>query len=134
MAWYVEYNPDYGIIECRAEGFLTAKEIKEASEKTIALSGENDTKLILIDDSQVEETIETLEIYELPRYYEEINVDRKVKVAVILPNVPKAREDVLFFETVCRNRGWNIHTFTKRKEALEWLTDKASTEKPDADN
>ena len=131
MTWQVKYDPEHALIECSAIGYLTTREIKDASLKATSLSREMKTNLILIDDSQVDETIETLDIYELPKFYEELNISRKIKVAVILPDNPKAREDVMFFETVCRNRGWNIFTFSTRKEAIEWLTTASKPEKPD---
>lgn len=122
MAWHVEYNMELRLVECKVYGTITVDEINEAVEKVITLAGEKATHLILVDDKKLENTVETLEIYEMPKFYAELNIDRKMKVALILPDAPQLKEDLKFYETVCRNRGWNIASFEERKDAILWLT------------
>jgi len=125
MTCKVEYHPDLKLVECVVEGFLTVNELLEATIATVSLSVEKETNLILVDDSKLEKTVETVDIYELPQSYEDLNIDRKIKAAVILPISLQAREDVQFYETVCQNRGWDIAVFEQRQEAIDWLMEES---------
>jgi len=126
MTWRVDYNSELGFIQCTYTGLVTINEFKEATNKVIALSKSYKTNRVLIDDSKLEIAVSTAEIYKLPLFYEDVNANRRSRMALILPTAPQAREDVQFYETVCRNRGWFIKAFNGRQEAIDWLTSNKS--------
>jgi hypothetical protein len=74
----------------------------------------------LLDHSQAEGiTLSTLNIYELPQRYKELNIPYSFRMAVIVPE--KMREDLSFFETMCRNNGYSVSVFFDQESALNWL-------------
>ena len=121
MAWSVDYNSDLGFIQVVYTGLVTFNEFKEATNKVLSMSKSHKENRILIDDSKLEIAVSTTEIYKLPLFYDDVKANRRSRLALILPTAPQPREDVQFFVTVCRNRGWYIKGFGKRQEAIEWL-------------
>ena len=122
MANYrVTFHPAFQIVECATTGFLTVDELTEATVATVVLAIEKNTQLILIDDSKLEKAVGTFDIYNLPELYDTLAIDRSIKVSIVLPESPEAKEDVQFYETVCRNKGWNTEIFEQRQEAIDWL-------------
>ena len=97
------------------------------TKETIALGKKHKTNLVLIDNSKLESTVSTMEIYEMPRFYDDMDASRKSRIALILPSSGQIREDVKFYETVCRNYGWNIEAFDTEQEAMAWLLSKKDT-------
>ncbi|MBU1170385.1 MAG: hypothetical protein KKD44_12550 [Proteobacteria bacterium] len=126
MSWTVEYHSDHRFVECKAMGFLRVDDLIKAAVTTFDLAREKDTTLVLVDDSKLERTVGIRDIYDMPQRYADLNIDSRLKVAVILPTSPKAKEEVQFFETVCRNRGLNISVFRNRDEAMDFLIKKTS--------
>ena len=121
MTWCVDYKSDLGFIQVVYTGLVTLDEFKKSTNEVISLSKNHKTNRVLIDDSKLEIAVSTSEIYKLPLFYDDVNANRKSKMALILPTSPQAREDVQFYETVCRNRGWFIKSFNERREAIDWL-------------
>ena len=70
----------------------------------------------------------------MPHFYDEVKGNRKSKIALILPPTGKIREDVIFYETVCRNRGWAVKAFDDRSEAIEWLLQGRTLNQPGPDD
>ena len=121
MTWSINYDSELGIIRCVYAGRVTADDFKEGTKKTILLTQQFKTKLILIDDSKLEYAVGTSEILEMPKYYHDWGGGQRPKIALVLPPSGKIREDVIFYETVCRNRHWRIKGFNEHQEAIDWL-------------
>jgi hypothetical protein len=121
MPWSVEYDLEFDFLHCVFSGHLTAQDFKESTTTVMAMSKKHKTGKILMDDSKLEIAVSTAEIYKLPLFYDDVKANRRSKIALILPTAPQAREDVQFYETVCRNRGWFIKAFNGRQEAIDWL-------------
>ena len=121
MPWKLTYDAELGIVCCNYSGHVTADDFKKAAQETIALAIQQKTNLLLIDDFKLESAVSTLEIYNMPKIYNEIQGNRKSRIALILPPSGKIREDVKFYETVCLNNGWKVRAFDKRSQATQWL-------------
>ena len=126
MPWTVEYDSELRIIECRYVGQVTDDDFKEATAKAIALAKANNTKRFLVDDSEWEGGASVLGLFELPEIHKELEADRTSRAALVLPPPSSTAEvrDAQFYETVCRNRGWNVRVFSELEEAIDWLTSK----------
>jgi hypothetical protein len=133
MTWRVEYDSELGIIHSVYAGRITADDFKEGTLKAISLAKKHKTYLILIDDSRLESAVSTNEIYEMPLFYDVVKASRRSRMALILPASGPIREDVKFYETVCRNRGWVARVFNEHQKALEWLLRKPDANKPGSD-
>ncbi len=101
----VEYDSGLGIIHSIYAGRVTADDFKEGTIKAIALAKKHKTFLLLIDDTELESAVSTNEIYEMPQFYDDVNATCRSRMALLLPTSGQIRDDVKFYETVCRNRG-----------------------------
>ncbi len=135
MSWTLKYVPELGVVQYTSMGRITPDEVRDATTKAIGLARGSNTKLFLIDDSKWEGGESVVDLFDLPNLYVELEVDPGSRAAVIMPP-PGTTEakDELFYETVCRNRGWNVRTFQERDEASLWLTNRQFSNKPDARN
>ena len=133
MSWTYKLNPTLRIIEVAYSGTTTARDLKESTSEFISLEKEKGINQFLIDTSEMELAASLVNIYDLPdKQYVEENADRSGRVALLLPTSSREKEAVQFYETVCKNRGWNVQTFLERQEAIDWLTRGPSSSKPDA--
>ena len=74
----------------------------------------------LIDHHNLESvTGDTLDIYNRPKLFGIIGAILRIKIAEIIK--PEHIEHFRFFETVCRNKGYQIYVFQDREKALSWL-------------
>ncbi len=78
----------------------------------------HDCKLILNDMREAELNLATVDIYYLPGMLDAAGLDRSWKRAIIATN---QLEDYRFFETVARNRGYQVRVFTEKNKAMNWL-------------
>lgn len=74
-----------------------------------------------VDDRLLENAASIADLYELPRYFREIGLPGSVRVALLLDTASASKEDLKFFETVCRNEGYIVSIFYSYGEAIEWL-------------
>jgi hypothetical protein len=121
MANYSEYLPDLGIVEVKLIGQVTVPELRKVTTEARELSKVNDTILFLVNSSELED-IPILDIYFLPKLYDELGFDRRSKIAQIMPEHTDPVQNADFYEDVLVNRGWNIKSFTNREQAIFWLT------------
>lgn len=123
MAYTLEYNRTLGIVELVFSGSHTQAESRESAAKAIALGKEHGDAHALVDATETELSVSILDLLDLPdRHYVEHDMSRRIKVAVLPPKNPGAKEDAWFFENTCRNRGWQVSLFANREDAIEWLT------------
>ena len=132
MPWTYTINPTLQIVEVAYSGNTTARDLQESTTEFIALEKEKSINRFLIDTSEMVLSASILDIHNLPaiQYLEE-EADLRGRVALMLPSSPREKEAVNFYETVCRNRGWDVVTFTEHQEAIKWLTRRAASDKPD---
>jgi hypothetical protein len=122
MPWNVNFNPSLGIIEEVFYGLVTASELTEATSQRISLQKETSITKILNDVSDIKLEASVIDILNFPdKQYPEENVDRKTRMALILPKCNKARNMAEFFMTASLNRGWTVGPFEERQSALDWL-------------
>lgn len=133
MAWTVAYDDTLRAISVKLFGSLDGSELHGLTSAAIALQKEQGILDVLVDAIELEFPPPLVDIYDLPaEQYIAEHLTRKVRIAVVLPKVPHAREAAQFYETVCRNRGWSVRSFLSRDEAAAWLQGAGSPNKPDA--
>ena len=123
MAMSTEYHPDLGIVEVKFTGQLSEDEQRTATFEAYELGKEYNTILFIVNSLEVEK-VQFIDIYYLPRLYNELGFDRHSRIAQILPRNKEAIEFAEFYEDVLSNRGWQIKSFADREEAIIWLTNK----------
>jgi len=135
MPYAVKHDPLLDIIELTLTGSLTSTTLREATTKGVSLQKQTRTTRFLVDPNGAELGASISDIYDLPaEQYPKENLDPRSQIAVILPASARAQEIARFYETVCRNRGWNARIFPDRQSAIEWLRSAGSSDQSNARN
>ena len=122
MTWTLEHNESPHYISVRLSGCVSGPELHELTSAAIALLKKQGVLGAFIDLIEVESVESIIDVFDLPdKQYEQEGLDRKVRLAMILPVSPVAKQAAEFYETVCVNRGWLARSFPGRNEAIEWL-------------
>jgi len=75
---------------------------------------------VCIDHRNIEDVAGgAFDIYERPKIWRLIGVILRIKIAEVIK--PVHWDHFHFFETVCRNRGYQLSIFQTKDEALAWL-------------
>ncbi len=117
----INYIPSSHVIHVQAEGCLTASSGMEVALQVLRLAEEYKCAHVLCDYTRTTFTESITEIYEYPKRYHAIGFPLTIKIARIYAS--NEREH-LFWETVCRNRGFCSRVFKTEEEALNWLKGK----------
>ena len=121
MPWAVDHDPKLAAVRLTLSGTVSIDELRKMTEEASAVARNTGSARILVDTSVLAATIPLTDIIDLARFYSESGVDRRFRVAVIMPAIPELHEDMRFYETVCRNRGFDVTAFSTRDEAMAWL-------------
>ena len=123
MSKEIAYSDEIDAVVITYSGHAPAAMVQSAIQAAYQLAVEKGSKRFLVDCSKMEPGGGSiLDIYDLARMFEQFPEIRKYKDAIILPPIPEGAEDLKFFETTARNRGFNVRVFTERQAALDWLT------------
>ena len=117
----VTYNSNIQIIEITHTGVLTKQGIETSTSEGLALHKELGVDAVLIDTLNLESVESLIDLYDLPKQYDEGGARRTVHIALVMPATSAARDAMQFYENVCVNRGWVVLPFERHDEATEWL-------------
>ncbi len=120
MPWQVKINPDMPVIETCYSGHLSPDELCAAAKETYCQARLLGTNLLLSDCTALAGGHSVFDLYQLAGDAC-IHTGTAMKEAVVLPELPAQKENVIFWETTCRNRGLQVRIFEDRKSALDWL-------------
>lgn len=122
MPHKVEFNEAIQVIEVVFSAPITKIDLDEATRTAIEVGKARETHRYIIDNQDPEPYVSLADVYALPEHqYIVQQLSRDSRIAIMLPQSIKAREIVIFYETVCLNRGWQARIFTTREEAMDWL-------------
>ena len=121
MAFTVRYSHKLGIVESHIIGEINNQDLHEHEVQCIDLAKQNGTSRILNDATNATFAISLMDIYELPEFYEKLDLERNIRIAVLTSTPDDKNGLIRFYENVCVNRGWSSKAFNKRQEALDWL-------------
>lgn len=121
MTYRVTLNQDLGVVEIVFEDAISGIDFQHATSEAAVFNRKLGVGLALVDATRVVHTGSILDHYELPMQYKEEGLPHSMKVALVVPDDPDLRQMAKFYETVCLNRGWNVHCFERRDQGVEWL-------------
>ena len=128
VPWEYKHNSTLQIIEVVYSGRITARDLRESTSELIALEKDKGINKFLVDTSAMNLAASLMDVYELPeKQYLDENADRRGLVALLLPISQREKEVARFYETDCKNRGWNVQTFSNRDDAVGWLNRNVSS-------
>lgn len=120
MNWRFLHNTTDKILILKTDGVLDISSANKMRTEGIELIRQNNYMCCLLDHSQAKGvTLSTLEIYNLPKRYKELNVPHGFRMAVVVSD--SMRTDLDFYETVCRNNGYLVSIFFDKESAMNWL-------------
>lgn len=135
MPYICKHEPTLQIVEVEYAGSITARDLRDSTSKCITLEKEKGIDKFLFDTTRMQFDATLFDIFDLPtKQYIKEGADRSARVAVIHSNTDKEKKAVRFYETTCRNRGWQVGAFSDRQNAMDWLTRSTSSNKTDAGN
>ncbi len=122
MSHAIKLDESRGIVELTFDGTITAADMHRASDECIALQRSSGVTRFLVDANHWDLEASKVDIYELPsRKYWKESVDKRTRVAIILPAAATARQGAQFYQDACQNRGWNARVLPDRGSAIAWL-------------
>lgn len=123
MEWRVEYHQNYHIVELFMIGLISGPDLMASVADRIAMGREKGvTNFIVNSEELIAHQAAVVEVLDLPLVkYQEENMDRNSRLAVLRPKEPESAWLADFYETVCVNRGWNAHICADRESAIRWL-------------
>jgi hypothetical protein len=124
MGITIAYSEEIDSVVVTYSGLATPEEIQETIRVALATAVENRCRRFLVDASELQNHGGTLlDTYELPQVFEHFPNIREYKDAIVLPTRHAEAQDLKFFETISRNRGYDVRVFPDRQTAIDWLTE-----------
>jgi len=121
MPTEIQYLEDKKIVSIKQSGKISAAEMRKTAMEAQKLAIENGTNLVLSDNTEMVTDARTTDLFNLPRLYEELGVSKSSKIAIVM-NIVSGRKDYYqFYETVCRNVGYDVKLFNDTEAAEKWL-------------
>jgi hypothetical protein len=121
MEWAISFLSDTHIVVVKTEGVASEATSLDMAKSIGKAMLQYKSVRCLIDHSAIKSVTGSIaKTYHRPEELNEIGVPRNIKVAEVTP--PEHKEHFNFFETVCRNRGFDFSVFENREAAMEWLT------------
>lgn len=119
MGWGINYNQS--IIELEYFDIVTKNDLVNAFKGAEKMSFENRTTLILSDCREMKGGHTLFDLFGLIEELGKADMLRSIKEAVLISVNAETVANIEFWETACRNRGFNVRIFDNREEALKWL-------------
>ena len=124
MPTEIKYLSTEKVVWVKQSGKITAAEMRENTLEVIRLVKEHGTSRVLSDNTDMVTDAKTTDLFNLPKLYDELGFSKASKVANIMNVATGRKENYQFYETVCRNRGYDIKLFDDQESALKWLKEK----------
>ena len=120
MQWKIGVLDEGKYVEVITNGIADADSSLNMAKAIAQTMRANRISRVLIDHRNVESVVsDTLNVYHRPKVFRLIGAIFGIKIAEII--CPEHVEHFRFFETVCRNMGYQLSVFQNKDEALAWL-------------
>jgi hypothetical protein len=117
----VDHDSEIGIATLTFSGTITNEDLVDSSVQCIALQKASGCLRYVIESTDWNLVASSVDIYALPTREYPKQLDRRTRIAIVQPTNEKAREAARFYESTCRNRGWNARVHPDRDSAMAWL-------------
>ena len=110
------------IVELKLWGSISGADLRAATAECVSLQRQTGATKFLIDVNGWHVVASVADFYQLPaELYEKEGVDRRSRIAVILPSSQSGQQAARDYEIMCRNRGWQAQLCPDRQSAIDWL-------------
>lgn len=115
----IEKKPDF--LHVHVTGIRTREAVAAMAKDIIDACVQHQTSKVLVDVRELTGRLSTLNAYEVPSVeFPKLKRPGLLKKAVIV-DVEEFKDSFRFFETVARNRGFNLRIFGDIDKAIKWL-------------
>ena len=122
MPYKVTHLPNLDVVELNLYGLISGPDLREATTECIEIQKKTGITTFLVDANGWEVVSSFSELFEIVSdQYDREGLDKKSRIAVILPTTLSAIAAADFYEAVCLKGGWNGLVFPNRDGALDWL-------------
>jgi hypothetical protein len=121
MGVSVHYVAELNLVESVFDVSYTKQDIIDSTMEAIKLAAENGTDRYLVDCTKLARSRSIIDIYSIGELYNDLDIKRGSKQAVILSSNKEIEKNTRFYETATRNRGYDVRIFNDHAEAVAWL-------------
>ena len=120
MKWTISHIPESNTIHIETAGQMTVEVLNQMVEEAIKASELHNSRLFLVDHRKVVVALNFVETFNRPQELSTLRFPKNSQIALVVPE--SSPEKFRFFETVSRNRGYQVQIFKDIKSAKEWLS------------
>ncbi len=121
MPFHITYNEADAIVECVYEPPFVRSDFPAALRENLQFAAEHGALLFLGDCRMLTAAADIFDVYAMVEELDTLNVDRRMREALIIPPDPRSEQAFDFFVTATSNRGLTAAVFTDEGRAREWL-------------
>lgn len=121
MPWEVFVQSECPVVETRYVGALSMTDLVQAVDATIEAARQHGISRFFSDCLALQGGHSLTDLYFLAQKVAESGFGGNVREAVLLPVLPAAKDEALFWENTARNRGFVVRVFADRGAAQKWL-------------
>lgn len=121
MPWKLEVSGSPAIIEVIYEGEVGPADLEAAFAAALAEGVNRQVPMFLANLVALTGGHSIIDLMDIVTRIEAEVIDRRFREAVLVPPGTPLGEHAEFYETACRNRGFNARVFNDRDEAVAWL-------------
>jgi hypothetical protein len=127
VSWIIRYEPQGDVIWITTEGVHTLEDVRRMALDAVVQGKKFGGTRFLVDDRKMTPGFRLLDVYKLPRKFDEWGLPEGARVAIVYSGESLRKEDFRFLETAAGNFGQvRLRVFEESVDAaLEWLADKA---------
>lgn len=126
MPWKLEVSGSPAIIEVIYEGDVTPLELASAFASALEEGQRSRSPLFLANLASLTGGHSIIDLMDIVTRIEAEGIDRRFREAVLVAPGTPIGPHAEFYETACRNRGFNARMFNDRDQALAWLRNLAA--------
>jgi hypothetical protein len=126
MPWHIRVLENPTIIAVTYEGVIPPAELPVVFAAGIAEGKARQRWLFLTDLSELQSGPTVIDLIQQVAQFETMGVDHRVREAIIMPGIASMEKEARFYETACRNRGYNARLFATREAGIAWLIENSA--------
>lgn len=120
------YDPGNRFVRQAYIGAIALPDYVAGTAKAMELFAEHGIADCLLDLRRIDNRASLAQLYDLPQLYIEMAGPRNARISIVAEPGQKDADSIRFYETICLNRGWKVHTSYDEAAAVAWLTGKAA--------
>ena len=123
MPYKIKHIKNENIVCIRSVGYLKKEDYMKGSIELIDILKKHNSLRLFVDDRLLHNKASVADLYNLVKFFHEIGLPLNCKIAILIGENTPNTKDIVFFETVCFNRGYNVRVFKTKNKVIKWLTE-----------